>query len=594
MTRLKNTPKHYSLSPSYTSDRRLEVLPVNSLPLQSEAEASNSLGPAPSLTDVITGSISKFETSGGEEEEDALPLGSQHHPRHKPRRRRPGRPGSRPRRLSRPGSPVGSPPRRRPRPPGLPVNQVEVEDFFPGDLGGPRPSRPGRRGPSKDQRPPGFPKRKHRQPPRRKEPSPPGPPRIKRKPVGPPKRLSKPPRSHKKRPSSFRPPRKVYNGFRPSLESSPPYDDSPLYIENPKRKPRRPMTSKRPKRKRRPRPVPVPDLEGFSEEMDMNLKPHSTSPNAQPSTPTDFNPFSHASSQATSRPGPPYNDQHLAPPQRPTRPGRPKRQRVPPVTRPNPETSILDYYNEVEAPKWTPDSVDVTADNSGFFHNVQENFPDIEAFGIGWDAQKIRRKRAAGMVRYTPPSKQRRRTSNRGARGPRGPSRRPVGASRRQGPAGFWDDAEFDAEFFNGGAPPSYSSFESFSQGRFQSQGPPQTTRRPNRRPHIASKKYEAAVSHKPVQAAQPPARYSTSYQDPYAGYQQPGPEDNAILGSGNFDILKGGTFYDKNDYRSSAFSHSSRPQSPSYGNNDIFHNFRDFADIKGEKKRPHRYTNYY
>ena len=63
---------------------------------------------------------------------------------------------------------------------------------------------------------------------------------------------------------------------------------------------------------------------------------------------------------------------------------------------------------------------------------------------------------------------------------------------------------------------------------------------------------YEAAVPHKPLH--QPPVRYSTSYQDPFAGYQQPGPVDNAILGSGNFDILKGGTFYDKNDYRSSGF----------------------------------------
>ena len=25
--------------------------------------------------------------------------------------------------------------------------------------------------------------------------------------------------------------------------------------------------------------------------------------------------------------------------------------------------------------------------------------------------------------------------------------------------------------------------------------------------------------------------------------------QDNSILGSGNFDILKGGTFYDKDDY---------------------------------------------
>ena len=27
-------------------------------------------------------------------------------------------------------------------------------------------------------------------------------------------------------------------------------------------------------------------------------------------------------------------------------------------------------------------------------------------------------------------------------------------------------------------------------------------------------------------------------------------PEDNEILGSGNFDIIKGGTFYDADDYQ--------------------------------------------
>ena len=56
------------------------------------------------------------------------------------------------------------------------------------------------------------------------------------------------------------------------------------------------------------------------------------------------------------------------------------------------------------------------------------------------------------------------------------------------------------------------------------------------------------------------PGRYSTSYQEEpapqYQGFSEP-PRfqqtsivDNSILGSGNFEILKGGTFYDKNDYR--------------------------------------------
>ena len=42
-------------------------------------------------------------------------------------------------------------------------------------------------------------------------------------------------------------------------------------------------------------------------------------------------------------------------------------------------------------------------------------------------------------------------------------------------------------------------------------------------------------------------------------------------------------------------FSHNSRPQSYGYGQNDIFHNFRDFADIKKENSRPGgRYNSYY
>ena len=117
------------------------------------------------------------------------------------------------------------------------------------------------------------------------------------------------------------------------------------------------------------------------------------------------------------------------------------------------------------------------------------------------------------------------------------------------------------------------------------------------------------------------PGRYSTSYQEEpapqYQGFSEP-PRfqqtsivDNSILGSGNFEILKGGTFYDKNDYRqyrwvenvgvkcatnlTSFFSHNTRPQSYGYGQNDIFHNFRDFADIKKENSRPGgRYNSYY
>ena len=90
--------------------------------------------------------------------------------------------------------------------------------------------------------------------------------------------------------------------------------------------------------------------------------------------------------------------------------------------------------------------------------------------------------------------------------------------------------------------------------------------------------------------------------------------QDNSILGSGNFEILKGGTFYDKDDYlrpfrfyfqslsiltSKFFFSSNNRPpkQSSYYGGgNDIFSNFRDFADIKkdGGKKDYNSYDEGY
>ena len=89
--------------------------------------------------------------------------------------------------------------------------------------------------------------------------------------------------------------------------------------------------------------------------------------------------------------------------------------------------------------------------------------------------------------------------------------------------------------------------------------------------------------------------------------------QDNSILGSGNFDILKGGTFYDKDDYLRpyrykllmkgqvssfDFFSNNRPPKQSSYygGGNDIFSNFRDFADIKkdGGKKDYNSYDEGY
>ena len=58
------------------------------------------------------------------------------------------------------------------------------------------------------------------------------------------------------------------------------------------------------------------------------------------------------------------------------------------------------------------------------------------------------------------------------------------------------------------------------------------------------------------------------------------------IPGSGNFEVIKGGTFYDDDTYYYSTYN--SRPQ---YGE-QLFENFRDFADIKNDRYR-NRYPKY-
>ena len=58
---------------------------------------------------------------------------------------------------------------------------------------------------------------------------------------------------------------------------------------------------------------------------------------------------------------------------------------------------------------------------------------------------------------------------------------------------------------------------------------------------------------------------------------------DNEILGSGNFDVIKGGTFYDPGTYYN--LRYNSRPKQNGY-NADFLDNFRDFADIKNDHIR--------
>ena len=63
--------------------------------------------------------------------------------------------------------------------------------------------------------------------------------------------------------------------------------------------------------------------------------------------------------------------------------------------------------------------------------------------------------------------------------------------------------------------------------------------------------------------------------------------KENEILGSGNFEVIKGGTFYDADTYYNARGN--TRPKQH-YGG-DFFENFRDFQDIKSDLyNRPERY----
>ena len=57
--------------------------------------------------------------------------------------------------------------------------------------------------------------------------------------------------------------------------------------------------------------------------------------------------------------------------------------------------------------------------------------------------------------------------------------------------------------------------------------------------------------------------------------------EHNEELGSGNFDVIQGGTFYDAAEYYDE-YDYNRQPQRYD-GENNIENNFRDFADIKND-----------
>ena len=57
VSQIKSSPRHQSHSPSYTSERKFDVIGVGALPLQTGRVAG------PSQLDVITGNIANYESS---------------------------------------------------------------------------------------------------------------------------------------------------------------------------------------------------------------------------------------------------------------------------------------------------------------------------------------------------------------------------------------------------------------------------------------------------------------------------------------------------------------------------------------------------
>ncbi len=103
------------------------------------------------------------------------------------------------------------------------------------------------------------------------------------------------------------------------------------------------------------------------------------------------------------------------------------------------------------------------------------------------------------------------------------------------------------------------------------------------------------SYTQQPIQQQQPNRYLQQYHRDPYPqqsiqSYPEEGgyaPEalynkydvvQNEILGSGNFEVIQGGTFYDDDTYY-----HANSNRKPYNNKGNFLENFRDFADIKGE-----------
>jgi len=660
VTKLRSAPGHQSHSPSYTSQRKFEVIGSGELPLQSsgpviaeEKEAEGFYGfednerkdnfqlPFLDLAPTLNVQLTETEDKNYRDGDSRDPLESQ---------------GSH--RISRPSGPSPYKVRQQQQRLGLrPLSQAISQFIRPNRNGPPQPGRgkagnPKRKVPSNDRHGldqervaefhPMSDKFHHRN---QMKPAP-GQPRPKRRP--PQKRpppgfslsnpfkelLDRSPLKYKQRPSKgghFRPPSKIFNGFAPSFKGSLSLDEARRQYEKekfendhyqhqpgrdggrvppsfddhkPKKHPGKHAGDK-PRKKRRRKPSAGKGKRPIQDDFKMTNDRDSDKHLEEES----FNRFAHDSQHKPSL----LSDEPLRAPGRRPKPEnlspfgedvssfgpesgepqgvRPKRQR--------PRPSYSDQYDSEKSM-----NNGLPEEDLGFFKEV--SFPDIGEFGLGWDPQKVRRKREAREFPYYYEQQQRRPQAPRRQRqhGQRQFSRPPPAShsNRRKGPGGFWDDPDFDADFFSGTGPQSLTNFDSYTNNKYQQQQPrpqqqsyyPQQQSRPQY--PETPRAYRPRPQPKPQRPKIKPTRYVDRYsisENSFNSLEQ----DNSILGSGNFDILKGGTFYEKGDYLRPYSNIRPQKQSSYYGGgNDIFSNFRDFADIKkdGGKKDYNSYDEGY
>ena len=249
--------------------------------------------------------------------------------------------------------------------------------------------------------------------------------------------------------------------------------------------------------------------------------------------------------------------------------------------------------------------------SEGFFE-FPGGFPSLSELGSGFESMKIRNRRslpaeddggemlqaaeARRMLRNR--GRGRGRGRRRGAGGPRGGHQESrAGFGFREN---FWDGVDHDPQNF-------FSNFgeDAFANRNYNSGGGGGTSSAGVRKqrysvPNYYQDTYQDTYRRDPYteQTIQSYPADNEYYTDSFSGGiggtggggYDGSVVNNELLGSGNFEVIKGGTFYDDDTYYYSTYN--TRPQ---YGQ-QFFENFRDFADIKNDRYNSNNigYNNYY